>query len=229
MINILNKDLQIPNRDYQDRFNLKVINDLFKYGVEYDKLVSNKQHKVLMKYLSISNPDVIRKGFIAPQYVNSPDIIVVNRAPTMNDLKYINMQEIKNPSTQVIMKLIQELDFSRPYITSLAFHATKSFNEWTLDKLKREFLYKDLEFDTIELPQVFLLLGNDAMNCFYNTDNTVQGIFGDIYLSEYKGDERLFIPIPHPAYLLREPNLLKNTVQFLRYIRLILQKIKKEV
>lgn len=214
------------NKTYQDKFDLKVVNELLKRGVHYDELPSHIKHKALLKYWSICTPDVVRKGFIPSQYVSNPDIVVVNRTPTTNDLKYTNTNIAKNPSNAVINKLVHELGFTDPYITSLSFHVTSHYNDWTLDKLKEEFLFKNLEFDNIEVPQVFLLLGNDAMNVFFDTGRTVQNIFGDIYLAEYKGAKRMFIPIPHTAYLLRDKNLYKNTVLFLRAIRSVLQQIK---
>ena len=115
--------------------------------------------------------------------------------------------------------------FTEPYISSLSYHVSPHPNDWTLDKFKKEFLFKNLEFENIEIPQVFLLLGNDAMNVFFDTNRTVQNIFGTIYLAEYKGAKRMFIPICHTAYLLRDKNLYKNTVLFLRAIRSILHKI----
>lgn len=223
MIQFLNKELSLPPKTYQDKVNLKVISDLASYGVNYDSLPLEKKHKALMTYLSTIKPDVIRKGFKPVKYVPNPDIIVIDRAPSIKDVK-----DNQSPSDIVIDKLITELGFYNPYKTSLTFHITKSFNDWTFPKLQDEFKYKDLEFDNISIPQVFLLLGNDVLNSFYNTNNTVQGIFGDIYLSNYKGKQRMFIPICHTAYLLREPELYKSTVLFLRYIRSILQKIKKE-
>ena len=92
--------------------------------------------------------------------------------------------------------------------------------------MQKEFLIKDLEFSTIELPQVFLLLGNDALNVFFNTGCTVQNILGDIYLAPYKGITRMFIPVPHPAYLVRDKNSYKEIVQYCKAIRSILQEIK---
>lgn len=225
MIDFLDKNISI-NKPYQDKFDLKVINELLKRGVHYDELPSHMKHKALLKYWSICTPDVVRKGFIPSQYVSNPDIIVINRTPTMNDLKYTTSSDAKNPSNAVINKLVHELGFTTPYISSLSYHVTSTPNEWTLDKLKEEFYFKNLEFDNIEIPQVFLLLGNDALNVFFNTGRTVQNIFGDIYLSEYKGSKRLFIPIPHTAYLLRDKNLYKNTVHLLRALRSILQQIK---
>lgn len=225
MIDFLDKNISI-NKSYQDKFDLKVVNELLKRGVHYDELPSHMKHKALLKYWSICTPDVVRKGFIPSQYVSNPDIIVINRTPTMNDLKYATSSDAKNPSNAVINKLVHELGFTTPYISSLSYHVTSTPNEWTLDKLKEEFYFKNLEFDNIELPQVFLLLGNDALNTFFNTGRTVQNIFGDIYLSEYKGSKRLFIPMIHPAYLLRDKNLYKQAVLFCRALRSILYKIK---
>lgn len=227
MLNISNKNIN-PS-PIQEKFNLDIITELSKRGVHYDELPSHLKHDVLLKYASIMMPDVVRKGFIKPHYISNPDIIVVNRAPTTKDLKFENLSDVKSPSNQVINKIVHELGFNNPYITSITFHATKSFNEWTFPKLQKEFLLKDLEFDTLDtIPQVFLLLGNDAFNVFFNTDSTVRTLMGDIYVSEYKGAKRLFIPIAHPAYLLRENDLYKETVLFAKAIRSVLCKIKNK-
>ena len=225
MLNILNKNINITEPSYQESFNLSVMHEFAKRGVDYDALCPKDKHRALLRLASIMRPDVIRKGFLNPHYNATPDIVVVSRAPTTKDLKFDNLSDIKSPSNQVINKLVHELGFCNPYITSLTFHATKSFNDWTLDKLKKEVLLKDLEFDTIQLPQVFLLLGNDALNCFFNTGTTVQTILGDVYLANYKNDNRLFIPIPHTAYLLRDKDLYKQTVQFCSALRSILKRL----
>lgn len=226
MINFLDKDIKVIPNDYQNKFDIKVVSELLKRGVHYDELPSHMKHKALLKYWSICRPDIIRKGFIPSKYVSNPDIIVMNRAPTVNDLKYISSSDAKNPSNAVINKLIHELGFTSPYISSLSYHVAPNYNDWTLDKFKKEFLFKNLEFDNIELPQIFLLLGNDAFNVFFDTGRTVQNIFGDVYLAEYKGVKRMFIPISHTAYLLRDKKLYKETVLFLNCIRSTLHKIK---
>ena len=225
MLNILNKDVNITTPDYQESYNLSIMGELTKRGVHYECLSNKDKHSVLLKYASIMKPDVIRKGFLAPHYVEHPDILVINRAPTTKDLKYSNLSDIKSPSNQVIYKLVRELGFSSPYITSLTFHATKSFNDWTLDKLKKEVLLKDLELDTINIPQIIILLGNDALNTFFNTGSTVQAIFGDIYLAEYKGAKRLFVPLPHTAYLLRDKDLYKQAIHFCIALRSVLKRL----
>ena len=47
MIDFLDKNISI-NKPYQDKFDLKVVNELLKRGVHYDELPSHMKHKVLL-------------------------------------------------------------------------------------------------------------------------------------------------------------------------------------
>lgn len=224
MLNILNKE--ITPSPMQDKFNARFYDILKSKKIPYEELSQQNKHNLVLKYAQVSKPDVVKRGFIKPLYINSPDIVVILRTNSIKESGYRIINEIKSPIMQVTNKLIHELGFCNPYITNLSFHITDSFNDWTLEKLQKEFLIKDLEFSTIELPQVFLLLGNDALNVFFNTGCTVQNILGDIYLAPYKGITRMFIPVPHPAYLVRDKNSYKEIVQYCKAIRSILQEIK---
>lgn len=224
MLNILNKE--IIRSPMQEKFNSRFFDTLKNKNIPYEELTLKERHKLVLKYARFSNPDVIRKGFIEPLFIKQPDVVVISRTNSIRESNYKIINEIKSPMMQVTNKLVHELGFCNPYITNLSFHITDSFNDWTLEKLQKEFLIKDLEFDSIELPQVFLLLGNDALNVFFNTGCTVQNILGDIYLASYKGQTRMFIPIPHPSYLVRDKNSYKEIVQYCKVIRSILQEIK---
>ena len=100
----------------------------------------------------------------------------------------------------------------------MCFCTHKSLNDLQRSSFSRCFLYKDLELDTMKLPKVIFLVGNDAFNTFYNEDCTVPKILGDVYVSEYKGEKRLFIPIPHIVYLLRDKDLYRSTMLLLKVI-----------
>ena len=217
---IVCKDFKL--KDFQESFNLKLMLYLNNKGLEYTNLKPPQRHKALFKIISSCNEcKNFRQGFIAPKYVEKPSLVFISRSSTKKDLKYGDLLDISNPQTSIIKDIcdifntaIQEI-----YFTNTAFCITKSPNEITSTMCQRCHRYKDLELDTIELPKVIFLLGNDALNSFFNLDCTVNHILGNIYYTYYKGDYRLFIPIPHPVNLLRDKQLYETTMKFVSIIK----------
>ena len=142
MLNILNKEI-IPS-PMQDKFNARFYDILKSKKIPYEELSQQNKHNLVLKYAQVSKPDVVKRGFIRPLYINSPDIVVILRTNSIKESEYRIINEIKSPIMQVTNKLIHELGFCNPYITNLSFHITDSFNDWTLEKLQKEFLINSI-------------------------------------------------------------------------------------
>ena len=212
----------IIQKDFQESFNFNIMLYLNSKGVDYTDLKPSQKHKALFKVISICNEcKNFRQGFIAPKYVQKPKLVFISRSSTKKDLKYGDILDITNPQASVIKDIcdIWCISMQDIYFTNTSFCITKSPNDITSTMCQRCHKYKDLELDNIELPKVIFLLGNDAYNSFYNMDCTVNHILGNVYYSKYKGDYRLFIPIPHPVNLLRDKQLYETTLQFVSIIK----------
>ena len=114
------------------------------------------------------------------------------------------------------------------YYTNIAFCGSPKVNSLTESNFNKCFLYKNLELSTMDLPKVIVLLGNDAFNLFFNKGCSVQSILGNSYLSEYQGEERLFIPVCHPVTMQRNKDLYNDTFKVLEYYKSILNSIRVE-
>lgn len=218
---------EIVSNRMQESFNLDLVLSLNSRGVDFHSLSSTKKHLALNKMISICNKcNVSRKGFMPTKYHQSPDLVIIGRSNTSSDLKYTDMLNNTIPAVSILSELCNSLGYAinDSYYTNISLCTVKTVNDVTVSMCNRCFLYKDMELDTIDLPDVFLLLGNDAMNSFYDLSCSVNHILGDIFISKYKGRNRLFIPVPHPAYLLRDKNLRVVTNKMLSSIRLAIEK-----
>lgn len=220
------RELKSSDNVLQNKVELDVVMALNNKGIDFNDLSPSKKHLALFKLISICNKcKVVRQGFIAPRYNPNPKAIFISRSTTKKDLKYGNLLDTSVPQTSIIKGICDIFDMSLQdiYFTNTCMCITKSINDVTSKMCKNCYLYKKLEFETIKIPKIIFLLGNDAFNSIFDMNCTVNHILGDIFYSKYLGEYRLFIPIPHPVNLLRDKQLRATTVKLLKNISIALK------
>lgn len=219
--------INLPNKIVQEQHNKEILSLLLNHGLDFYTMTKAQQHKALTKAQSICKKcDIVRKGYVPPKYIEKPDIVFIGRSITSKYITSSSLLPQTHPSYSIVKDMCDVLGFNvaKAYYTNIALCATKSVNDINTQTCSKCMLHKDLEMDTIELPTIFILLGNDAMNTFFNLDVSVNNQIGNIYYSEYKGNRRLFIPVPHPVYLLRDNSMYQEIIKFLSFIKGLLDK-----
>lgn len=226
------RDLKMNNKKVQDSFNLKV-NRFLESKIDYDSLSQEDKHNVLFQVVHKCQMCSPYYKKITPKYNNNPQALLLGRASTKKDILSESIFDETHSSYSILkrMLLILGIDINNIYYTNLCFCSTKKVNELTSIHLNKCSLFKDLEFQTLNLPDIIFILGNDCFNYMYNLGCSVNKILGTFYISEFYGRNRLFIPIPHPVYLIRDDYLRSITEKELtslsKVINLILEEVNK--
>lgn len=210
------------NNTLQEKVNLDFDLALNNKGINYHEHSGLIKHKLFNKYMSICNKcKVFRHGYMGTTYIQNPKMVIIGRSNTSSDLKYSSLLSSEIPSNSVIIELCSSLGYSfkNCYYTNMVLCTMKNINNIHKTHCDTCKYYKSIELSTMNIPDVFLLLGNDALNSYFDLNCSVNHILGDVYVSNYLGRNRLFIPVPHPVYLLRDNTLRVNTNKLLIAIK----------
>lgn len=211
----------------------KVFNDKIKSiilnaeGKDFDSLSPEQQHNSILNVVKRCNNCKLNYTKFLPNYISSPEAIIISRAK-LN--RKGNMQIEK--SAYVLLEkllLILNINIKNSYYTNSCLCMPRAVNSPNSQAFKMCHMYKELELLTMNIPDIFILVGNDAFNSYFNKDCSVQKILGSIYVADYLGAKRLFIPIPHPVYLLRDNNLLHLTIEYLKNLKVFIDSSLEEV
>lgn len=199
------KELYVPPS--QEKFNERFKSILQSKNIDYDTLTKSQQLKVLNKYTQCCKvcPNCSYDCYqVKP--MNECDVIAIARA---------NLTQTNNYLMYIAYEMIHNLGFTKQsvYYTNSCFCKFDKVYEYQDDNFKRCFLYKDLELSGFN-PKVIILLGNDALQRFFNIDNTVLNILGEVYYTNFNGRSVPVIPLPHPSYLMRDPKLKDSIYKF---------------
>lgn len=82
-----------------------------------------------------------------------------------------------------------------------------------------------LYLQTITIPKITLLMGNDALRALLGRNHpSVGAIYGDLYKTRLNGQDTILCPVQHPGFILRNPTEWENTRALLDEIRKIKEK-----
>lgn len=221
MAKIIRTEVTLHN-SVQEAFNEKFTTFIKeKTGLDWYSLSSKDKYLVFSKVVKsckrCDNCDMFPK--ILPRYNPDPKLLLVSRAVTNKDIKTLEILSEAHPTYSIIKKIAQSFNISVQdcYYTNISLCGSPKVNSLTESNFKQCSLYKELEFSSITLPKVIILLGNDAFNIFFGKNVSVNSILGNAYIAEYFGEERLFIPLPHPVTLLRDEELYKDSFTVVNY------------
>lgn len=214
------------NKKVQEDFNNKVFSYLKDDTLEKEELFKGVMTCV-HNCVRCSN---VRKK-ITPIYTDNIEAVLIGRVSTKKDIKSESIFDRSHSSYSLLKRLllILSIDINNTYYTNSCFCIAPTVSDLTADNLNKCYLFKYLELKSLNLPKIIFLLGNDSYNLFFNTSYSTHKILGTFYISEFLGERRLFVPIPHPVNLLRDKELLTITEKELRVLNKALPKIKEEL
>lgn len=123
-------------------------------------------------------------------------------------------ESLKNMIENVLQMSIKDIFYTH-CIKCKSLHSAKTLSsEW---KTCKAYLFSQIEFIK---PKIIVILGQEAYFHFTGGNNDFQKVRGHVIdFKSYK-----VVPIFHPSYLLRNPNLKKITLNDLKMIKNFLQK-----
>ena len=215
---------------YQTPFNEKFVKFIkTKTGLDWYSLSLSDKHIILSKVIKSCRRCDNCSSYvkILPKYNKQPKIVFIGRAVTAKDIKTMQVISEEHPSYAIIKKITNAFHVSTQdcYYTNVSFCGSPKVNSLTEQNFKSCSYFKELEFLSMEIPDLFILLGNDAFNAFFDRNSSVTSILGNAYVAEYLGKERLFIPLPHPVTLLRDEELYSATFEVVNYYSKVVMKL----
>ncbi len=154
------------------------------------------------------------KGPVPPEGSLSPRAIFIGRNPGKGDDIYSRPFSTEYSGGTLFKRYLRALGLMRNeiYISNMCFCNTRMNRPPTSEQILSCMEWKSIEFSLLKIPDYIFLLGNDALRWIMGRRYpSIERVYGDLYLGQFKGEKRLFIPIHHPGYLVRNPDEVENT------------------
>lgn len=205
---------------------VKLYGDFLKSrGVDFSSLAPDLQRKVSGKivtgcracaaYTECRRP-------IPPSGPLAPRAVVVARSPGKEDDIHGTLFYPQSSLGVLFSRYLATAGLVRQecYLTSALHCHTARDREPLREEIQRCSVHKWHEFRALKIPKLFLLLGYDAHQMFFNySEPSVLSVHGRIYYTEIMGQKCFVVPTLHPGQVLHDPGLLKDVARVLFFVR----------
>lgn len=161
---------------------------------------------------------------IRPTITTDTRILAIGRNPGKGDNDHGTLLSNPHAASQCWDKYLETLNTPHSKVTIAnvcnCYVNRNIAPQPTEMKICREWLY--LYLQTITIPEITLLMGNDATRAILGDNHPSVGrIYGDLYETSLNGHHTLLCPVQHPGFILRNPDEWQNTRRLLDEIRKI--------
>jgi uracil-DNA glycosylase family 4 len=187
------------------------------YDLHPDSIVNVQEYRAMMsscKSCSIRNE--ARQAVLPDGDVNSK-FIFIGRNPSDPDDMYDMIFSFDAQSTRILDFYFKALDIYRfnAYLTNACFCHTNRDRVPVKSEVEICSKWKNQEFSYLKNMRYVFLLGPEASQQFLGYDVKFEDVRNIVFQSKLFNRDIMFFPVYHPGFLIRNQDLLNETIKFL--------------